>query len=367
MKLLPMVDVAGMAREEEEELVAAFREVLRRGDFILGSKVAEFEEAFAADLGASACVGVNSGTDALVIALAALGIGEGDEVITTPFTFAATAEAIVRVGAIPVFADIDAEDFNLAPEQVEACITPRTKAILPVHLFGQMADMPRLMALAEAHGLFVIEDCAQATGAELAGRKAGAWGDCGCFSFFPSKNLSGFGDGGMIAFRDPELAARARALRNHGQFRRYEYAEIGWNSRLDTVQAALLLARLPRLAARNAAREKAAAWYDELLADLPVVRPRAVRGRHVWHQYTILLPEGADRAQVQARLREQGIASAVYYPQPLTEQPAYRRWARPCPVAEEVSRRCLSLPMHPLLTREDCARVAEALARALGA
>ena len=367
MKPMPMVDVAGMAREEEEALVAAFREVLRRGDFILGREVGGLEEAFAAYLGAPACVGVNSGTDALVLALAALGVGEGDEVITTPFTFAATAEAIARVGATPVFADIDARDFNLAPAAVEACITPRTKAILPVHLFGQMADMPRLVALAEAHGLFVIEDCAQAAGAELDGRRAGAWGDAGCFSFFPSKNLSGFGDGGMISFADPEVAARARALRNHGQFSRYEYAAIGWNSRLDTVQAALLLVRLPGLAARNEARAQAAAWYDALLAELPVERPGVVRGRHVWHQYTILLPEGADRAAVQARLRERGIASAVYYPSPLTEQPAYRRWARPCPVAGRVSQRCLSLPMHPRLAREDCARVAGALAEALGA
>ncbi len=361
-----MVDVAGMARRDEEALIEAVRAQLRRGDFILGEAVGRLEETFAEYLGAAACVGVNSGTDALLIALEALGVGPGDEVITTPFTFAATAEVIVRLGARPVFVDIDPEDFNLDPEKVEAAITKRTKAIVPVHLFGQPAAMPQLLEIAANHGLVVVEDCAQAAGASLDGRKCGAWGDAGCFSFFPSKNLSGFGDGGMIACADPEVAARMRALRNHGQFARYRYEMVGYNSRLDALQAAMLLVRLPRLDEDNAARRRVAAWYRELLRDAPLRLPREVRGVHVWHQFTVLLPEGADRGAVQAQLKEQGIASAIYYPTPLYRQPAYAAYKRPCPVAEEVAARCLSLPIHPLMTRQQCAEVAEALIRALG-
>jgi len=361
----PMVDVVGMIEEDKAAIAQAIEAVLARGDFILGKEVAAFEQAFAEYLGVAACVGVNSGTDALELALAALGIGPGDEVITTPLTFAATAEVIVRLGARPVFVDICREDFNIDPDAIEQAISPRTRAILPVHLFGQPAAIDRICEIARRHGLFVIEDCAQAAGASLEGKKCGAWGDAAGFSFFPSKNLSGLGDGGMIAFSDPKLAQKARALRNHGQYQRYRYDAIGTNSRLDTLQAACLLARLQRLDARNAARARAAAHYDELLCDLPVVRPKAVRGVHVWHQYTLLLPEGVDRDRVQRALRERGVASAVYYPHPLYRQPAYAAFAARCPVAEEVAARCLSLPMHPRLTRQDCAAIAEALRDAL--
>ncbi len=362
---IPMVDVAAMAGQIKDELVDSFKAQLSRGDFILGQEVAAFEEEMADFLGVSACVGVNSGTDALILALRALGVGDGDEVITSPFTFAATAEAIVLVGAIPVFVDICTDDFNLDPKAVEKAITPKTKALLPVHLFGQSAPMLELAELAKQHDLLVVEDVAQATGSEFEGRKLGAWGDAGCFSFFPSKNLSGIGDGGLISFNDPALADRARALRNHGQYKRYEHAEIGVNSRLDSLQAIALRIRLRRLDQDNEQRVRVAAIYQELLADLPLVLPQCVRGKHVWHQYTLLLPEGCDRDAVQKHLFDSGIASAVYYPIPLHKQPAFDAWKSDCPVSDAVASRCLALPIHPLLDRTQAEDVAGALRSAI--
>ncbi|MDX8394958.1 MAG: DegT/DnrJ/EryC1/StrS family aminotransferase [Mariprofundaceae bacterium] len=362
---IPMVDVVAMADVIRDELIESFTAVITRGDFILGQDVAAFEKEMAEFLGVPECVGVNSGTDALIIGLRAVGVKAGDEVITSPFTFAATAEAIVLIGATPVFVDICSDDLNIDPKEVEKVITSKTKAIIPVHIFGQSAAMLELSELAKKHDLKIVEDVAQATGAEFEGRKLGAWGDAGCFSFFPSKNLSGIGDGGIISFTDPKDAEFARALRNHGQFKRYEHAEIGVNSRLDTIQAGALRIRLRRLNKDNDNRTAVAAAYQELLEDLPLELPKKVRGTHVWHQYVLQLPEGCDRDAVQKYLMDAGIASAVYYPIPLNQQPAFEDWKTECPISDGVATRCLALPIHPLMERAAVEDVAATLRAAI--
>lgn len=359
-----------------EEIGAAALEVLASGQYIGGSTVQTFEQEFAAYTGTSACVSCNSGTDALLLALRAFGIGAGDEVITTAFTFVATAEVISAVGATPVFVDIDAATFNLDLHQIEAAITDRTKAIIPVHLFGQPVDMTRLMQIAQAHQLWVIEDCAQATGATWQGQKVGSIGHVGCFSFYPTKNLGACGDGGAITTQDETIAAKMRMLRDHGQKQRYIYEDIGLNSRLDAIQAAILQVKLRYLDRWNAQRQTIAQHYQRLLSPLPgIVLPAAIEGgESVWNQYTIRVLPASDstsanrRDALRQKLQERGVGSMVYYPLPLHLQPVYAGLGyRPgqLPVTEQMAQEVLSLPMFPELTPEAQEQVCYALKESL--
>lgn len=343
---IPVLDLTPEIEALWDQLMAAIQGVLKSGQFILGPNVKAFEQEVAAYLGVKHAVGVNSGTDALVIALRALGIGPGDEVITTPFTFFATAEAISQAGATPVFVDIEPKTFNINPELIEPAITPRTKAILPVHLYGQAADMDPIMALAAKYNLKVIEDTAQAFGGEYKGRKLGTIGDAGCFSFFPSKNLGAFGDGGLIAANDDEIAEAARMLRVHGAKKKYYNEMIGYNSRLDEIQAAILRVKLPHIDKWNEARRQAAARYNELLKVVPdMVTPyEASYGKHVYHQYTIRVP-GGKRDKVKQILEEQIIVSMVYYPVPVHKSPVYINLGCCLSEAEQSSAEVLSLPI----------------------
>lgn len=365
MNTIPPFDLSQQYELIGEELSAAVLEILASGRYIGGPPVERFEQQFAQYVGTSECVACNSGTDALFLALRALNIGPGDEVITTPFTFIATAEEISAVGATPVFVDIDAQTFNLDLALVEAAITPRTKAIIPVHLFGQPVDMTRLMAIAQAHGLAVIEDVAQATGAEWGGQRAGSIGHIGCFSFYPTKNLGACGDGGAVTTNDPELAATMRMLREHGSRVRYYHDAVGINSRLDGMQAAVLQVKLRYLDTWNQQRRTIADRYQQLLQPLPgLTLPQALAGgKSVWNQYTIRVQARSGdnpasspyRDQVRASLQTRGVNSMVYYPLPLHLQPVYRGLGyQPgqLPVAEQACREVLSLPMFPELSTE---------------
>ncbi|HZW28777.1 MAG TPA: DegT/DnrJ/EryC1/StrS family aminotransferase [Trueperaceae bacterium] len=365
-KNIPILDLAPEIEALWDELNEAFQRVMRSGQFIGGPEVDSFEKEAAAYLGAKHAVGVNSGTDALVIALRALGVGAGDEVITTPFSFFATAESISNVGAEPVFVDVDEATFNIDPAKVEAAITPRTKAILPVHLYGRPADMDALMAVAERHGLKVVEDCAQSFGARYRGsRQTGTIGHVGAYSFFPSKNLGAYGDGGLIATDDDQLAERMRMLRAHGSKRKYHNEVLGYNSRLDALQAAFLRVKLPHVDDWNERRNAAAKRYGELLADVPgVVTPQVVNG-HVFHQYTVRLTT-ADRDQVHRRLADAGIGTMVYYPVPQDRLPVYDGKGGRCPVSDRLATQVLSLPIGPTIPAEHQQRVAEELIRSLG-
>ncbi|HRP96893.1 MAG TPA: DegT/DnrJ/EryC1/StrS family aminotransferase [Rhodocyclaceae bacterium] len=362
---IPMVDLKGQYHALRQELDAAIAGVLESARFVLGPNVEAFEHEVARHLGVAHAVSCASGTDALQLALAALGVGPGDEVITTPFTFVATAEAICHVGATPVFADIDARTFNLDAAAVEAAITPCTAAVVVVHLFGQPADTTRLRALCERGGLLLVEDCAQSFGARVDGVATGAIGACGCFSFFPSKNLGCFGDGGLVTTGAADVATRLRALRNHGSSAHYHHDMVGYNSRLDELQAAILRVKLRHVDRFNAARRAVAARYTELLAGMAVAPPcEAPRAMHVYHQYTVLC---AARERLRAALASDGIASAVHYPLPLHRQPAFADQCagQSLPVAEAVARRCLSLPMYPELPHADVARIVGVIASAL--
>jgi dTDP-4-amino-4,6-dideoxygalactose transaminase len=365
---IPMVDLAVQWQDLREEVEAGLREVMERGQFILGPNVEAFEQEVAVVLGVRHAVACGSGTDALQLALLGCGIGPGDEVITTPFSFFATVEAILHAGAVPVFVDIDPDGFNIDPDRVEAAITPATRAILPVHLYGRPAPMERLLDIARRHRLRVVEDCAQAFGARRGERPVGGFGDAGCFSFFPAKNLGAFGDGGLVATDDETLAARVRELGNHGSRVRYHHLSVGFNSRLDELQAVVLRAKLSRIDRYNAARRELAGHYDRQLQGLPgVVVPRQEPGcMHVFQQYTLLLP---DRDRLARELAERGIASAVHYPLPLHRQPALAaRYAGVrMPVAEQVARECLSLPMYPELGRQRAEEVADAVREIIGA
>lgn len=357
-----MVDLKAQYQALKAEIDKALAQALLSTQFILGPNVAAFEEEAAAYLGVKHAVGVASGTDALHLALLAAGIGEGDEVITVPFTFIATAEAIWYVRARPVFVDIDEKTFNIDVEQVEAAITPATRAILPVHLFGQAADMAALEALAEKHGLLIIEDCAQSFGAEICGSKTGSVGFAGCFSFFPSKNLGCYGDGGLIAISSDEATAHLRVLRNHGSRQRYHYSELGFNSRLDELQAAILRIKLKYIDKYNANRRRIARCYSDALADLPDCIPpyEDSRGIHVYHQYTLLSPR---RDQIMAALAGQEIASMIYYPIPLHQQEVFQKEGvdRGFPVSERIAGQCLSLPIFPEMSDWQVERVVEVI------
>lgn len=358
-KVVPTVDLKRQFQEIKEEVFNVLKEILEGGQYILGPKVSEFEERVANYLGVSETVGVASGTDALHLSIDALDIGEGDEVITTPFTFFATVEAILYTGAKPVFVDIEPDTFNLDASQIEAQITEKTKAILPVHLFGQMADMEELSEIAKRYDLKVIEDCAQSFGAELNGGKSGSFGDAGCFSFYPSKNLGGYGDGGIIALRDAMVAEIVRKLRNHGSKGSYIHDEVGFNSRLDEIQAGILLVKLKRIDEYNRKRRQKAALYTELLSSkvrCPIEKKGAY---HVFHQYSI---RSRKRDEIQKRLKERGIPSVIYYPVPLHLQEALRFLgykAGDFPMAEKISQEVLSLPIYPELEESIIEEIAQ--------
>jgi len=362
---IPMVDLKGQFHELQQVIEAGFREVCETTQFILGPRVKAFEEEVAAYCGVKHAIGVASGTDALHLALRAAGIGVGDEVITTPFTFIATAEAISYVGATPVFIDIDPRTFNIDVSLIEAAITDKTRAVLPVHLFGQPADLTPVAALCQKYGLQLIEDCAQSFGAEYGGKKSGAFGRLGCFSFFPSKNLGGYGDGGMVITDDDELAKEVNVLRNHGSRERYHHSILGFNSRLDELQAMILRAKLPHLDSYNERRRINAHLYTARLKGSPIVPPAEDgKGKHVYHQYTVLSPQ---RDQLQQALNAEGIASAVYYPIPLHLQEVYREGCVGCrfPVAERTAEQVLSLPMYPELTEAQINRICDVLLAAV--
>jgi dTDP-4-amino-4,6-dideoxygalactose transaminase len=360
----PRVPFAGVARETaalRDELLGAAAAVLDGARFILGPEVAAFEQELGAALGGVHAVGCASGTDALVLALRALGIGAGDEVIVPAFTFAATAEAVVLAGATPVFADVEADSLTLDPRSAASLVGPRTRVVIPVHLYGQCADMDALRELAERRALRVVEDAAQALGARWRGQAAGTLGHAAAFSFFPTKNLGAPGDGGLVATSDARVAERLRALRAHGAPRPHEHESIGCNSRLDELHAAFLRVKLPRLAGWNERRRAIAERYLAAIASggglaAPVERAGA---HHIYHQFTVRTPR---RADLVARLAAAGVEHAIYYPRPLTAQPAYARWAHgPLPEAERAAREVLSLPVHPWLTDDEVERVADVL------
>ena len=362
--MIPMVDLKTQYHYLKDEIDKAVLEAIESSQFILGPNVTAFEQEAAAYLGAAYAVSCASGTDALHLAILAAGIGPGDEVITTPFSFIATAEAICYAGAVPVFVDIDPGTFNIDPALIEAAITPRTKAIIPVHLFGQPADMIEIKKICVKHDVLMIEDCAQSFGAATNGHMTGTLGSLGCFSFFPSKNLGCYGDGGMISCASEELAGKIKVLRNHGSKVRYHHHVIGYNSRLDDIQAAILRVKLKRIDQLNTDRRHVAHLYSELLKDLVTVPFEDGKGTHVYHQYTLLTDR---RDTVMTRLSECQIASAVYYPIPIHKQEVF---APACagltlPVAEEVASRCMSLPIYPEMTDEQVCLVAATVREAL--
>lgn len=359
---IPVLDLRPEIEAHWQEYMNAIAGVLKSGQFIMGPNVEAFEQEVAAYLGVKHAIGVNSGTDALVISLRALGIGPGDEVITTPFTFFATAEAISMVGATPVFVDIDPQTFNIDPNLIEPAITERTKAILPVHLYGQAADMDPILALARRYNLKVVEDVAQAFGGEYKRRKLGTLGDAAAFSFFPSKNLGGFGDGGLVTTNDDGVAERARMLRVHGSRRKYYNEELGYNSRLDELQAALLRVKLRYVDRWNLERRIRAHRYTEILAATTEVKPpaEAAYGLHVYHQYTVRIGKGR-RDLVQRALLERGIRTAVYYPLPVHRLRPYLGQYPEMPHARQAAEEVLSLPLWPHMDDGMDAWVAQAV------
>jgi dTDP-4-amino-4,6-dideoxygalactose transaminase len=366
MSKVPLLDLRPELNRLMPELTKAAIRVIESGEYIGGKEVQAFEEAVAAYLGLPYVVPLNSGTDALIIGLDALGVKPGDEVITSPFSFFATAEAINRVGATPVFAEIDPKTFTIDVEDVRRRVTGRTKAIIPVHLFGHAADMEPLTKIAEEHNLFILEDVAQAFGGRYQGRMLGELGHAAAFSFFPSKNLGGFGDGGLFATRDKALAEEVRMLAIHGARKKYHNERFGYNSRLDALQAALLGVKLKVLDELIAGRRTVANRYDDLLAPLKQVRAPYVRpdAFHVYHQYTIIIEDG-DRSTVQQRMLEKGIETFVYYPIPLHELPVYEGIYPKLPTTESICSRVLSLPISPFLEEHVQQRVVACLQESL--
>lgn len=366
---MDFIDLKSQYLASRELINARIGAVLEHGQYIMGPEVAELEGRLAGFTGARHCITVSSGTEALVISLMALGIKPGDEVITTPFSFIATAEAIVLLGATPVFVDVEAGTCNLDHRLLEARITPRTRAIIPVSLYGQPADMDEINAIAERHGLAVIEDAAQSFGATYRGRKSCNLSTIGCTSFFPSKPLGCYGDGGAIFTSDDALAGAMREIRVHGQSRRYVHTRIGVGGRMDTLQCAIVLAKLERFEWEIEQRQRAAACYDDLLASTlagepdHMLEPVGCRPDRtsVYAQYTVLVPR---RERLQEVLHAAGIPTAVHYPVPIDRQPAYAQWASPggCPVAASLAQEVLSLPMGPYLDRPSAHRVVQALA-----
>ena len=364
---IPMADPAGEYRLLKVEIDAAVSRVLASGRYVLGPEGEALERDVASYVGARYAVGCNSGTDALHLPLVAAGIGAGDEVIVPAFTFFATAEAVSHTGATPVFADIDPGSFNLCVDSLSRKITEKTRAVIAVHLFGQCADLGRIVELCRGRGLLLIEDCAQALGAAYQGRRAGAWGDFGCFSFYPTKNLAAVGDAGMITTSNPGHDSTLRMLRHHGSRQTYLHERVGWNSRLDEIQAAVLRVKLRRLDEFNAARRRVAQRYRQKLKGVQGVQPPVedALGTHVYHQFTV---RSDRRDAIREALARDGIAASIYYPTPLHRQPAYEAANRGAslPQSEAAAKAVLSLPIHPLLDDASvdriCARVEAALA-----
>jgi UDP-2-acetamido-2-deoxy-ribo-hexuluronate aminotransferase len=363
---MEFIDLKSQYQRLKPQIDAAIQRVLDHGQYILGPEVAELEEKLAAYTGARYCITVANGTDALQIALMALGVGPGDEVITPGFTYIATAETVALLRAKPVYVDIDPRTYNLDPALLEAAITPRTKAIVPVSLYGQCADFDAINAIAARHGIPVIEDAAQSFGASYKGRKSCNLSTIACASFFPSKPLGCYGDGGAVFTSDDELAKVIRQIARHGQDRRYHHIRVGVNSRLDTIQAAILLPKLAVLDEELMQRQRVAARYEDLLHEIGVKTTPFIESHNIsaWAQYTIRVQ---GRETVQKRLAEAGIPTAVHYPIPLNKQPAVADAAVALPVGDEVSQVVLSLPMHPALARDDQERIGAALQTALKA
>lgn len=376
MSNLPRIPILDLRPEVEAlwpALAEKLKEVVFSGEFILGSEVTRFESASAEHLGVKHAIGCNSGTDALMIALRAVGVQPGDEVITSPFSFFASAESISNIGAKPIFVDVDLESMNIDPARLEESITEKTRAIMPVHLFGRPCRMMPIMAMAEAHGLKVIEDSAQSFGAKflgssndsshtcsshLIGKMTGAIGDAGCFSFYPTKNLGAYGDAGLITTNDDETAEMARKLRAHGSIKRYHNELLGYNSRLDSIQAAVLNLKLPLVKSYNEARRRVATRYNELLEGVEGIIIPEVSPGHIFHQYTLRITE-RDRDTVQIKLNEMGISTIIYYPIPQDRLPVYSGQYEPLENSELLAKQVISLPIWPQISDEQQVRVAE--------
>jgi dTDP-4-amino-4,6-dideoxygalactose transaminase len=363
---IPLVDLKAQFEPLKGEIQAAWDEALSSMRLFLGPNVQAFEKDFAAYCGVTDAIGVSDGTTALHLALRACGIGQGDEVITVSHTFIATSEAILLAGASPVFVDIDPVTYTMDATQIESAITPRTRAILPVHLYGQCADMDAILEIANRHGLVVIEDACQAHGASYKGRKAGSMGTLAAFSFYFSKNLGAYGEGGMVTTNDPALAHRVRMTRDHGSEKRYYHEILGWNGRLDELQGAVLRVKLPHLDAWNENRRQIAAFYNQALARENLFTPLEAPGnRHVYHLYVIRTD---DRERLRARLNEQNIGTGIHYPVPIHMQKAFAEFKfaqGSLPVTERVVEQILSLPIYPELTQAQAERVVEEVLRAL--
>ena len=362
--MIPFVDLKAQYRSIKPEVTAAIAGVLESCEFTLGSEVAAFEKEFAAYCRAEHGVGVNSGTSALHLALLAAGVGPGDEVITVPFTFLATVSAIDYTGARPVFVDVDPRTLTMDPTALEAAITPRTRAVIPVHLYGRPADMDPIVAIARRHGIVVIEDAAQAHGAEYKGRRAGSLGEMACFSFYPGKNLGAYGEGGLVVTDSPEYTRTLRMLRDWGAEKKYEHVLKGYNYRMEGIQGAVLRVKLRHLDDWTESRREAAARYDELLVDSGVeTPPPASDARHVYHIYAV---RTASRQAWQDALKEQHIQTGVHYPVPVHLQPAFADLgyrAGQFPASERAAKEVLSLPMFPELTTAQCEAVCGAVRR----
>ena len=360
---VPFVDLKAQYRSIQDDVRAAFDEVLTGMDFVLGPNLRAFEAEYAAYCQTKYAIGVANGTDALYLALRACGVGPGDEVITVSHSFIATVEAIVQLGATPVYVDVDPETYTLDPERLSAALSARTRAIVPVHLYGQIADMDPIMAFARQHGLAVVEDACQAHGADDQGRRAGSLGDAAAFSFYPSKNLGAYGDGGAVTTNSRAIADHVRLIRDHGSIKKYEHQEMGWNSRLDELQAAVLRSKLGLLDCWNDLRRRHAVRYDELLADLNIGTPKVRAGtRHVYHLY-VIQADGRDFGR--QMLTDLGIATGVHYPTPIHLQAAAQgigRIAGDLRVTERMARRVLSLPMYAELEETQLAYVAGCVA-----
>ena len=365
---VPILDLKAQYAAIKDEVTRAISEVCESQSFALGPAVAEFEENVAAYCGSKHAIGVSSGTDALLVSLMALDVGPGDEVITTAFTFFATAGSIARLGAKPVFVDVEPDSYNIDPSGIEEKVTGKTRAIIPVHLFGQAAQMKAVTAIAQRHDLAVLEDAAQAIGASQDGIKCGNFGDCGCFSFYPTKNLGGFGDGGLVTTSTDSLAEKIKVLRDHGQNPRYFYNMIGGNFRLDGIQGAVLNVKLKYLDGWNEKRRQNAALYDSFFNDSPVKAPKIdTNNRSIYHQYTVTVP---DRDRLQKFLTENQIGSAVFYPKPLHLQECFRQLGYrrgDLPVAEKLCSEVLSLPVYPELSPEQIEYVAKMVLKFYGA
>jgi dTDP-4-amino-4,6-dideoxygalactose transaminase len=362
---VPILDLKAQVELLRKEIHQALDCVLTNTAFANGPAVAQFEKEFAMYCRTADCIGVNTGTSALHVAAQCLDVGSGDEVITVSMSFIATGWPILYLGATPVFVDIDPARYTMDPKQIEAAITSRTKAIIVVHLYGQCADMDPILEIAASRGVPVIEDCAQAHGAEYKGRRAGSMGIMGCFSFYPSKNLSALGEGGAVTTNNPELAARARRLRDHAQTERYVHEEIGYNYRMDDFQGAVLSVKLKYLDSWTEARQASAATYDRLLAGTSVFLPKSCSSvRHVRHLYVI---RDRDRDELQTRLQEHNVATGLHYPIPIHLQSPFRVFGYEegdLPVTEEHARSCLSLPLYPGISEAQIERVVEAICAA---